>query len=533
MRGNCDTRGAATGRRACSRQAFGHPVLRSCLVAALVVGMLIVLVSGVRAGDRNVRHDTRVGQGQPSRMSEKEAGQEVRLLFAGDILLSRQVRAEMERTGRNPWHDWPSLFHQADWVVGNLEGAVGSPVDCLKGLEPNLCFAIPETSLKVLSQAGFRAMGKANNHSGDLGEAGRTATRQALHRAGLEALSFEGSPSFHRFGSITVGVVAFSMVAGADSPQGALPSPVLRQKLRLARRLANLVVVFVHWGSELLEWPNAQQRRAAEWLIRQGADLIVGHHPHVIQPMECLQGKPVFFSLGNHLFDQKYPASKEGILADCRIAHDELTCGVIATQTPVGSAFPRISQAPPLGVGHAVTPKSCVAGLGTGFTVAGQVLRPVASEAEAVHGDGMVSLEALQGGEVRWKTRPMELLAVDSGRLAGPDGPELLVTLERHLSPLDREQSPRPYVYEVTPKGLVARWRGTALAWPLIDAALLPGKIGVLCALHRGDSYLMPNPATYQTRIAAYRWNGFGFSGVDDPETVGRCNEFWEMPASR
>jgi len=88
--------------------------------------------------------------------------------------------------------------------------------------------------------------------------------------------------------------VVFSMISGPDSPRVEVPSPVLRQKLRLARRLANLVVVIVHWGSELLEWPNADQRRAADWLIRHGVDVIIGHHPHVFNPLNVSRGKRFF-----------------------------------------------------------------------------------------------------------------------------------------------------------------------------------------------------------------------------------------------
>ncbi len=84
----------------------------------------------------------------------------------------------------------------------------------------------------------------------------------------------------------------------------------------------------------------------------------------------------------------------------------------------------------------------------------------------------------------------------------------LLLSLERHNSSIDDEVGLRPYVYAIGPHGLIARWRGSALAWPLIDA--MESKDGVLCALHRGDSFLMPDPAIKTTRIAAYRWNGFG-----------------------
>jgi hypothetical protein len=506
------------------------------VVATVVVVMLVPLAAQAQSGI-GAKPCPMVGTRHPvNRALVKGAGRERRFLFAGDILLSRQVHIEMERSRRNPWQDWPPIFQQADWVVGNLEGAVGSSSECLKGLEPSLCFSIPATSLKVLRQAGFRALGMANNHSGDLGETGLNTTRQALNRAGLGALFFDTSPGFWRFGTVTVGVVAFSMVAGADSPGVEVPSPILRRKLRLARRLANLVVVYVHWGSELLEWPNANQRRAAQWLIGHGADLIVGHHPHVIQPLECLQGKPVFYSLGNHLFDQKYPASKEGALADCRIAGEKLSCGVIATQTPADSAFPRLVETSGWTSPSTIQQKAqnvCTTRLGSDFTVAGVTLRAVPGDSTEVDGKGKISLEALQDGKSRWKTRPTELLAVDAARLEWPDGPEMLVTLEQHPSSLDHEESPRPYVYEVTSRGLVARWRGTALAWPLIDAALLSGETGVLCALHRGDSYLVPDPQTLGTRVAAYRWNGFGFSGVDEPAILQRCSELWEVPAIR
>ncbi|MEO7651145.1 MAG: CapA family protein, partial [Bryobacteraceae bacterium] len=236
----------------------------------------------------------------------------VRLLFTGDILLSRQVRAEIERTGRSPWSNFPELFRTATWVAGNLEGAVGDAKNCVASTPASPCFDIPPKLIPLLSKAGFHALGIENNHAGDLGTAGRAATVQALGAAGLAALRLEDSPAFFRFGDITVAVIAYSQLAGRDGT-GAVPIPsdTLRQKLRLARRLASLVVVSVHWGSELLDWPNAAQREAAAWLVKNGADLIIGHHPHVVQKPECVSGRPVFYSLGNHVFDQKYPRRRK------------------------------------------------------------------------------------------------------------------------------------------------------------------------------------------------------------------------------
>ena len=117
-------------------------------------------------------------------------------------------------------------------------------------------------------------------------------------------------------------------------------------------------------------------------------------------------------------------------------------------------------------------------------------------------------------------------MSAEVGKLAGDAGPDLLFTLEQRYSSIDREDGVRPYVYEVRPTGLVARWRGSALAWPLLDAAVLPGGDGLLCALHRRDSFLELQPGATGVRTAVYRWQGFGFSGVDDPQILERCRNF-------
>src|ERR1700689_3414779 len=121
-------------------------------------------------------------------------------------------------------------------------------------------------------------------------------------------------------------------------------SVALDQKIRLARALANLVVVSIHWGDELMDWPSEIQRQDAAWLIARGADLIIGAHPHVVQKPECVLGRPVFFSLGNHVFDQKYPATKQGLIADCRIGRNSLRCSGIRTETPIASSFPESAK---------------------------------------------------------------------------------------------------------------------------------------------------------------------------------------------
>ena len=221
---------------------------------------------------------------------------------------------------------------------------MGRSADCLPGGEASPCFDTPPDLIPLLAKAGFRAMGTANNHARDLGTAGVSATRQALRAADLDAVSFESSPYFASVGGHTVAVIAVSTVPARDGTRTEIPGIEIRQKLRLARNFSELVIVSIHWGSELLDWPDSRQREMAAWLVRNGAGLVIGHHPHVVQAPECVGGRPVFYSLGNHLFDQKYPATKQGLIADCRIRSGTLRCTGIATENASGDRFSEIGR---------------------------------------------------------------------------------------------------------------------------------------------------------------------------------------------
>ncbi len=469
----------------------------------------------------------------------KTQPREVRLLFTGDIMLSREVQVELERTHASPWNGFKPLFRSADFVMGNFEGAVGTPEGC--AAEP--CFAVPLALVQLPHRARFSALSVENNHAGDLGTIGREETASALAKAGMLPLSFAASPKFLRFGEHTVAVIAISVVAGRDGLAQPIPSVAIAQKLRLARRLANLVVVSIHWGNELQDWPSEAQRAQAAWLVRHGADLVVGHHPHVVQAPQCIAGKPVFFSLGNHVFDQKYPETKDGLIADCRIAGRQLRCGALRTRTRPGTAIPQldgrdaaaeaglakcpVALAPDLTVaGTTIKPQpwrapSATSGIPAPRRASLRTTRPPETEISTSSSQGLL-LEGWRDGRLQWRSRPQRLLSVDVGRLAGAAAEPLLFTIERHYSPLDDDDAPRPYVYAVGPRGLIAKWRGSALAWPLLDATLDPGT-GSVCALHRGDAFVTLQPGSKTTRVAAYVWNGFGFNGMEDETVTRRC----------
>lgn len=458
----------------------------------------------------------------------ESARSEVRLLFTGDILLSRGVERQLSHDQQALSKALRSALSGADWVAGNLEGAVGSPDDCRELVSDVPCFPIRGDYIHLLREAGFKAISLANNHASDLGRAGRDATRRLLGQNGVLSLIYEDSPQFIRFDDLTVGLVSLSMVPGRGGEPVKIPGTDLRRKLRLARNLSNLLVVYVHWGSEFLDWPDNRQRHAAEWLIDNGADLIVGHHPHLVQKPERLHGKAVFYSLGNLVFDQKYPSTREGLMADCHVNGDTVSCSGLPTRTPDGSTMPVIGGADG---GVEKVPSGFDSRLAPPLIVNGIKLRPGNASA-GNEGSGLV-LEAVQDGKVIWKTRQAKIVSIQPMKVGEPKSAEYLLTLERHFSPLDKEEGLRPCVYEVGREALIPKWRGTALAWPLVDAAVLPGSDGILCALHRGDSFLVPQSGANDRRVAAYRWKGFGFSGVHDPEVIRSCMDFIGFPDVR
>ncbi|MFN7950653.1 MAG: CapA family protein [bacterium] len=339
-----------------------------------------------------------------------------RLLFVGDVLLSRQVADEIRERGTDPWRHLRGLFAAADWVGGNLEGAVGEPGECNPRLvAAGTCFAVPAALLARVREAGFAALALDNNHRADLRAVGRARTRAAVADSGLLPLTFERSPEFVRVGSLDVAVIALDRVADVEGAIDALPSVELARKLRLARALAQLTLVSVHWGRELVDTPDASQRAAATWLVEHGADVVLGHHPHVVQPSECVSGRPVYFSLGNHLFDQKYPETRRGRIADCSLDGAELRCGALATEAAPRSTTPSL-----VGVEEDVRAAlaSCPVPLRERLTVDGHAIRalptPVRSErlevALAGGPAGAVPTRAptsgARGGRRSWRHRP-------------------------------------------------------------------------------------------------------------------------------
>ena len=460
------------------------------------------------------------------------------ITLTGDVMLSRLVDQALRRAAGGP-SPWTPMAPKGEWgvLVGNLEGAVGDPGDC-PSRQP-LCFATDAAWLSTARAAGFDLLGLENNHAGDAGAAGRPRTRAAVAAAGMRPLSFDDSPVFVEAGGRTVALVALSRLAAADREAQRLDI-ALEQRIDTARRLADAAIVYVHWGTELADWPSRAQYEDASALLALGADAVVGHHPHVVQAPECIDGRPVFFSLGNHVFDQKYAGAKHGLLAQRGWTADgALQCAGVRTAMANGGFFPRLTgermpvcAAPPRarlsidGVEISAVPRPGALGEAGPEGGARQWLRFRPA-------DG-VPFEAVVG-----RVRRAQAMSLDHAPREGVGTPALgtgLLLIEDRYSPLDKRVAPRPYVYAIdppragTPGRLRALWRGSALAYPLIDAVVRPSSDGgeMLCALHEAGSFLAgPVPSDGEAAAPpltlAYRWNGFGFSRAPSEADQRAC----------
>ncbi|HWQ83164.1 MAG TPA: CapA family protein, partial [Anaerolineales bacterium] len=129
-----------------------------------------------------------------------------------------------------------------------------------------------------------------------------------------------------RFGIVSLGQIEPMAFAGtSQSGIAVLTEESLRAAVTAARQVANVVIVMPHWGPEDVPIPNWSQRSLAEVAVKAGADLVVGNHTHVVQAVQVIQGVPVFYGLGNFVFDQTWALDHmQGVMLQVRFSGPDL-----------------------------------------------------------------------------------------------------------------------------------------------------------------------------------------------------------------
>jgi poly-gamma-glutamate capsule biosynthesis protein CapA/YwtB (metallophosphatase superfamily) len=252
----------------------------------------------------------------------------VRLAAGGDVTLGDGVATAIRQYGpRWPWRSVAPVLRAADIAVVNLETCVSTRGRPWPGKE----FTFRGTPRSLRTAAGFAGVdvgSLANNHSLDYGRVAFADTLAYARRYGIHSVGGGASlrkarkPAILGRGGLRIAFLGFSDVRppGFDAGpgrSGATPAfpKYIRADVRKANGRADVVVVYFHWGIELDRSPTARQQFLARVALRAGASVVLGAHPHVLQPRERRGNRFVAWSLGNFVFDWNSPGTdRTGIL---------------------------------------------------------------------------------------------------------------------------------------------------------------------------------------------------------------------------
>lgn len=188
------------------------------------------------------------------------------------------------------------IFEADDFTVVNLENVLTdrnlTPKE--KSTDPAYWFRAPASSTGILTSSGVEAVSLANNHTGDYGTAGYKDTVKAVSAAGLEYGGNDRTFYLEKSG-YRVAVICHGLWTEGQAG-------TIVQRLKAAEKDSDFQVVFYHGGAEGVHAPEAWRVRASRRLVDNGADLVLGNHPHVLQPRELYKGKEIVYSLGNFCF---------------------------------------------------------------------------------------------------------------------------------------------------------------------------------------------------------------------------------------
>lgn len=227
---------------------------------------------------------------------------ESKFLFVGDIMLARYVETLIAEKGREyPFVGLSPLQDRYDAVIGNFEASI--PVEHTKTLTSSMKFSVATSSLESLPDY-FDIVSLANNHTFDSEQEGLENTHKQLEQIGVQPFADpqainEESVTYVLHGEKNIALIGLNAVGGLDI---ASATALVREM----QSRSEMQIVYIHWGNEYELVHSPEQEVIATALIDSGADAIIGHHPHVIQDIGLYKGAPIFYSLGNFVFDQYF-----------------------------------------------------------------------------------------------------------------------------------------------------------------------------------------------------------------------------------
>lgn len=249
----------------------------------------------------------------------------ITLVFGGDVMLDRNIRLAAQRNGYDSLigPNLKNLLQAADSVIVNLEGPITSNQSVSVGSEVgssrNFLFTFSPESTRFLLDHNISLVNLGNNHILNFGQSGLNETYQLLDQAGIQYFGYTGvEQPAEKFTAIetvsgyTIGFVNYNQFIWEGESQAFVDIEKLRPQV-------DYLVVYTHWGNEYVP-ENQVLKNLAHQFVNAGADLVIGTHPHVITGNEVYEGKHIYYSLGNFIFDQYFePAVQKGLVVEATI----------------------------------------------------------------------------------------------------------------------------------------------------------------------------------------------------------------------
>ncbi|GAA6269729.1 CapA family protein [Enterocloster alcoholdehydrogenati] len=257
--------------------------------------------------------------------NEEEAREDapVRLVFAGDILLSDHVLNAYSKGGGIRGildSGFQKMIDESDIFMANEEFPFSSRGTAAE--DKQFTFRLPPKNVSIFQEMGIDIVTLANNHTLDFGTEALMDTCDTLDQAEIyhvgagrnleeakqpAVLTAKGKKIGFLGASRVIPVASWNAAAAAPGLLTTYDPTLLLEEIRTLKETCDYVVVYVHWGIERSERPEAYQRSLGQQYIDAGADLVIGSHPHVLQGIEYYKGKPIVYSLGNFIFGSSIP----------------------------------------------------------------------------------------------------------------------------------------------------------------------------------------------------------------------------------
>lgn len=271
---------------------------------------------------------------------------EALLLFVGDAMQHQAQLDQAKSVAESKGYDYSDCFTliaptvtEADYAVVNLEVPLGG-AGTYSGYP---CFSAPDVYAKALQDAGFDLALTANNHCLDRRDRGVRRTLTALDSLGFDHIgTYHDSeqrdshvPFIRNIKGFKIGFLNYTYgTNGIEPVDGAevalIDKNAIAKEIKKTRDAgAEIIVAAMHWGVEYVLLENESQREMADFLVNNGVDLIIGSHPHVIQPMKVVTDEKtgkrslIVYSLGNFISNMKTGDTRGGALVRARLKRDE------------------------------------------------------------------------------------------------------------------------------------------------------------------------------------------------------------------